>query len=205
MVKSVKNTRQPRVRRDRQEGAVLFIAMISLVVMILAAIALMRATGTAGTISGNMAFKEAATQAADTGVELAFAAMPNIISTSVESDIANQYFATQQPVDSKGMPTTIDWTKVACHDNSGNPSNATISCSDKSSYRVQYVIDRQCTGTLPIVNIVNQCVVQSLQADGSHKAGGVNFTGATKVFYRVTVRVLGPRDTSSLVQASLSF
>lgn len=183
----------------------LFIAMIALVVMILAAIALIRATSTAGTISGNMAFKEAATQAGDTGVELAFAALPNIIGNSLERDIANQYFATQQPVDAKGLPTTINWANVPCHDNSGNPSNATISCSDKSSYRVQYVIDRQCTGLLPIANVAAQCVIENLQGDGSHKAGGINFTGATKIYYRVTVRVQGPRDTSSMVQASLSF
>jgi hypothetical protein len=35
---------------------------------------------------------------------------------------------------------------------------------------------------------------------GSKKAGAISFTSAAQVYYRATIRVVGPRDTVRLVQ-----
>jgi type IV pilus assembly protein PilX len=183
----------------KQRGVVLFIALIALVAMTLAAIALIRATDTSNIIAGNLAFKQATVQASDTGVEQAITALVNtIVPTSVEADIANLYFATQQPVDSYGVPTTINWASVPCRDTAGNTLG---SCSDSSAYRIQYMIDRLCTGTLPITDIQGSCVTSVPSGGGSHRSGGVVFTSASKVYYRITVRVSGPRNATTMVQA----
>ena len=54
-----------------QQGIVLFIALIALVVMSLAAVALIRSVDTNTLIAGNLSFKQAATTSADAGVEAA--------------------------------------------------------------------------------------------------------------------------------------
>lgn len=191
-----------RIRRER--GIVLFIALGAIVVMSLAAVALIRSYTTANTISGNLAFQQATTMAADVGVELAFNAMPAILAASLEQNVANQYFALQQAVDANGIPATITWASVPCRD-AAAAAQPLVSCADESVYRVQYVIDRQCTGGLPVTDISRNCLVDAPKSDGSKAAGQTVFSAATRVMYRVTVRVLGPRGTTSLVQAVMAF
>lgn len=189
---------------SRQQGIVLFIALIAIVVMSLAAIALTRSYTTAGVISGNLAFQQGSRQAGDAGIEMAFDAMPAILAASLESNIPNQYFALQQPVDTRGVPSTINWATVPCR-NVSDAARPQVSCDSTGGYLVQYVIDRQCAGALPITDISRNCLIEAPKSEGSRASGHAVFTSASKVMYRVTVRVLGPRGTSSLVQAILSF
>ena len=162
----------------KQRGVVLVIALIALVALTLSGIALMRSVDTGNVIAGNFAFKQAALHASDTGVEKAFTDLPTIIATSLNTDISGQYFATMQAVDAKDVPTTIDWST------SVTPATAV------SSYNVQYVIDRLCNGPTPVTDIAAQCL--------SYGSSSVS------VYYRVTVRVTGPRNTVSMVQAIIS-
>jgi Tfp pilus assembly protein PilX len=55
----------------KQQGMVLFFALIALVVMSLAAVALIRSVDTNTMIAGNLGFKQSATVSADSGVETA--------------------------------------------------------------------------------------------------------------------------------------
>lgn len=185
-----------RRMRPKQGGVVLFIALIALVAMSLAGIALMRSVDTGNLIAGNLAFKQSALHASDTGVELAFAALPGILATSKDANIANQYFATLQPVDSYGIPTTIAWSTVPCR----NFSGATISCTDVSAYRVQYVIDRLCEGPLPVTDLQQRCYYEAAGGGSSKKAGAESFSSAAQVYYRATIRVTGPANTERFVQ-----
>ena len=57
--------------RRAQQGVVLFVSLIILVAMTLAGIALMRSVDTNVLIAGNLAFRQANTMYADTGVEAA--------------------------------------------------------------------------------------------------------------------------------------
>ncbi|MDA8383919.1 MAG: hypothetical protein M0037_12855 [Betaproteobacteria bacterium] len=198
-------TRPRRAPPARQRGVVLFIALIALVVMMLAAIALVRTTGIANIIAGNMAFKQAATEAGDYGVELAYAALPNIVANSVNTSKAGQYSPTElMCTNSSGTSVScsgtevppISWSSVPCYDQQGN----SVTCGS-TSYQVQYFIDRMCTGTPPITDIQADCTIDGAAGGGSGKSGSVIFSGAKRVFYRVTVRVQGPRNTLSYVQA----
>src|ERR1044072_4039301 len=69
-----------------QRGVVLFIALIVLVALMLASVSLVRSVDTANIIAGNLAFKQASVQAADTGIEAAVAALPTIVSSTLNSD-----------------------------------------------------------------------------------------------------------------------
>lgn len=180
------------LRSAKQRGVVLLIALIALVALTLAGIALVRSIDTGNVIAGNLAFKQAALQLSDTGVEQAVSDLPNIISTSLDADIPGQYFATRQPVDVNGVPTTINWNTA--HSISGSPSH----------YSVQYVIDRLCNGPLPVTDVQTSCVADAPLGGGSKKANAVVFSSTSTVYYRVTVRVTGPRNTVSMVQAIVS-
>lgn len=184
----------------KQQGVVLFIALIALVVMTLAGIALVRSVDTGNVIAGNFAFKQASVQAGDVGVELAFTALQGITTTALDTNIANKYYATLQPVNAIGIPTSIVWANVPCRDTSG----AAVSCTAPSPYRIQYIIDRMCTGTLPVTDKQKQCYYEAPTGGGSKKSAAVSFSGAASVYYRVTVRIQGPRETVSFVQAILT-
>lgn len=181
----------------KQQGVVVFIALIVLVAMTLAGVALMRSVDTSTVVAGNLAFKQSTVLAADAGVEAAFNALPNIVTTSLDNDIPNQYFATRQPEDLDGVPNAIDWTTVPCADPG---TGAVVSCTDQSLYRVQYIIDRQCAGPAPIADLETACVTDRLKdPGGSNKLGNASFTSPLTVFYRITVRVQGPRNTQNTI------
>ena len=189
----------------KQRGVVLFISLIALVALTLAGIALMRAIDTGNVIAGNIAFKQGALQASDTGVEAALAALPNIIAGSLDTNClpcaANTtgvYYATMQPVDAKGVPIPgnlpIVWSTVPTVPITTLPSD----------YSVQYVIDRLCQGPTPVTNVQNNCFAEAPLGGGSKKGNAVVFSSSAAVYYRVTVRVTGPRNTVSMVQSILS-
>src|SRR4051812_42847814 len=79
----------------RQAGVVLIIALVVLVAMTLAAVALVRSVDTNNVIAGNLAFQQAATHSADTGIEAAITWLQaNQNGTTLESsDSTNGYAA----------------------------------------------------------------------------------------------------------------
>lgn len=182
-----------------QVGVALFIALISLVALSFAGLALMRSVDTTNVISGNLAFRQASLHATDVGVETAMSTLGTVVTTSLEVNYpaacavgACNYYATQQAEDSRGIPTTINWTSV--------PSTTV-----DTNYSMQYVIDRLCKGPAPVTDIVGSCYAAEQAGGGTHRSGGVVFSSAQKVYYRATVRVVGPRNTVSIVQTIFKY
>lgn len=183
-----------------QLGASLFIALIALVSMSLAGIALVRSVDTSNLIAGNMAFRQSALHTTDVGIEAAVNALGSITASALEANYptgcasgACNYYPTLQATDSKGVPTVINW---------GSVPSTTVN----GSYDVKYVMDRLCQGPAPVTDIAGKCYASAstTSGGGSKKAGAVVFSSAQKVYYRVTVRVNGPRNTVSYAQAVLS-
>jgi type IV pilus assembly protein PilX len=170
-----------------QSGTSLIIVVILLVILMISALALVRSSETVGAIAGNVAFKQAATEAADTG--LAAAGLWLTALTGVDSAVAGVYYATRQNVDANGLPI-IDWTGV--------PTKTV------STFRIQYVLERMCQGPAPVANVLTQCLTSENTQEGSKKVGSPAYSGTTAVYYRVTVRVQGPRNAESYVQSLLS-
>jgi Tfp pilus assembly protein PilX len=171
----------------RQTGSSLVIVVILLVILMISALALVRSSETVGQVAGNVAFKQAATEAADVGI----AAAANWLGAMANADAAvnGVYYATRQAVDGHGLPT-IDWTPV--------PAN------NVSTFQVQYVVERLCQGPLPVASVTAQCLTSQNNQDGSKKIGSPAYSGAAAVYYRVTVRVQGPRKSESFVQSLLT-
>jgi Tfp pilus assembly protein PilX len=178
----------------KQQGVSLIIALIALVAMTLAGLALIRAVDTSNVISGNLAFRQATLHATDIGVETALATLGTIVTTSLDANYpsgcasgACNYYPIKQAVNAVGIPTAIDWSLVP------------VTTVD-ASYAVQYVIDRMCDGPTPVTDITAKCMHTTASSVGSKKAGAVSFTSAQQVYYRATIRAVGPRNTVSIVQ-----
>lgn len=199
-------------RATRQQGAVLFIALIVLVSMMLASIALIRSADTANVIAGNLAFKQATLQAGDFGVEAAATALPNIAATpdatvtpAATGTPTYWYYATRRNTDANGIPTTgeagiaagtaIDWVNNV-------PISTTVAGND-----VRIVIDRLCRGDgtgAVITDLAGRCFNEAIAGGCSNVIGTPCFATVSAVFYRVTAHVTGPRNTVSVVQAIVS-
>jgi Tfp pilus assembly protein PilX len=179
----------------RQKGVALFIALIALLAMTFAGLALIRAVDTTNVISGNLAFRQSTLLATDVGVEAALTDLGTIVNSSIDNNWpaacasgACKYYPTMQDVNTAGVPTIINWATVPY---------TTVD----SNYTVQYVIDRLCEGPTPVTNVTTKCMYTKDLSAGSKKVGATSFTSAEQIYYRATVRVVGPRNTVSIVQA----
>lgn len=201
-----------RPPRSAQRGAVLFIALIVLVAMSLAGIALMRSVDTGTIIAGNLAFRQTAMHVGDIGIESARSWLRTTDRTLLYQDTPSvtgggAYYANWgEKVDLLGNdpdPGKVDFnwsTAIAV-----TAAGATWS-APPMGYQVHYVIHRLCEGTGDPVSI--SCVKQTT-GTGSASAGtkgAASFSGyaiqvPTNALYRITVRVIGPRNNISYVQA----
>jgi len=202
--------------RRKQEGVVLIMALIVLVALTLAALALTRSTYTSNAIAGNMAFQQATTHSADEGVEAAIAWLENNNGALMAScatggavldcdQTPQGYLASRQPL-TAGESWTSYWARVLA--GSAQPLNG--GTPDSAGNTVSYVIQRMCSSAGDSQSTSNDCTISptasaSTCAGGSScDAGQVNMNAPTQVYYRITVKVSGPRNTQSYVQAMVA-
>lgn len=187
-------------RRNRQRGAVLFIALIVLVAMSLAGVALIRSVDTANLIAGNLAFKQNATHGGDWGAEQARAWLQLQPAATLYNDVPGLYSAAMQTgVDFTGTDPSrpdFDWN-----------ASAFDAGFDPAGNQVRYVIHRMCelAGNPGSVN----CVRTSSGGTSGGTQGGATYGGAalpstSQIYYRITARVTGPRNTVSYVQVMVN-
>lgn len=192
--------------RKAQRGVVLFVALIILIAMTLAGIALMRNVDTGTLISGNLAFRQAATHAGDMGVEAARSWLTTTSVSMFADSSANGYYATwQESIDLLGNDpgkTDFNW--------SSNSITTTGAFAGPTGYTVRYVIHRLCENigdpTGSSANCVKTSTTSSSTSTGTKGAaayGSYAITVPTAALYRITVRVDGPRNTLSYIQSSL--
>ena len=190
--------------RRRQTGVVLIVALIMLIVMTLAALALVRSVDTTNLIAGNLSFQQAATHAGDRGVEAAIAWVENNSALLVANVPASGYAAnglTAAP--SKPANETWDeyWTRVWA------PRPPVVLAPDTDTgTTVSYVIDRLCTKTGPPTGgaICSASPIVGVLPGNAEEAGEKQIAAASQVYYRITARITGPRNTLSYVQAVIS-
>ncbi len=183
--------------KQKQTGVVLFIALIALVVLTLAGIAMVHSTTTANLIAENRAYDLATVQVSDTGVESAIVLLTSTILAHPDTAIANTYFPLSQALQPDGTPVA-NWSAIP---------TATI-----QGYGVQYVIERMCTGTplpIPVTSLSTYCMTlnnTAASSNGSKLAGQVVLTSApTFVYYRISVRATGPKNTTSIIRAMVVY
>jgi Tfp pilus assembly protein PilX len=200
------NTTSPR----RQRGVVLFIALIVMVAMSLAAIALIRSVDTTNAIVGNLAFRMASILPANASIEQAASALfvdadidrlAHITDDEKKADKPSEnYYARRLPgEDARGVPLLLQKSSTASLLTKQFDAKETATASLNT--HVTYLIERMClaAGTATEVN----CDLVRPVANPGDTLGDTNFGAGRLPYYRVTVRVDGPKNTASFVQAML--
>jgi Tfp pilus assembly protein PilX len=181
---------------------VLFIALIVLVAMSLAGIAIMRSVDTATLIAGNIAFKESTVNSSDNGIEQAYLWLIANRTTLATNNAGQGYFSSR---------ADLNWNDP------GSWASSAAAGTDAAGNTISYVVHRMCNCANTAYNgncatgEANQCALDIAAGVAPPPAQGDSFTvGAAgylqdpRVFYRITVRAQGPRNTMSFVQAMVS-
>lgn len=196
------------MNRRAQRGVILVIALIVLVAMSLAAIALTRSVDVGTIGAGNLAFKQSALSATDRGITMAFNKFvaPSATCTAADcgaltgvsadaNSTTHAYFATIQATDAAtGIPTALQNTATF---DAAYPS-AVVALGTGET--VRYLIDRQCTR----VGIPDQafCNFAGTPVPTTGTWRGARL-GSTVPLFRISVRVDGPKNTTSFTQVVL--
>jgi Tfp pilus assembly protein PilX len=191
--------------RSRARGAVLFIALIVLVAMTLAGIAIMRSVDTATLIAGNLAFKQGTVASSDNGIEQAYQwLIANRAALSLDN-LPQGY--------NSGYATPV-WTTA------GAWADSVTVGTDAAGNTISYVIHRMCNcadtlynGTSATCPQGNQCALDNPTGTGtppppaqgeSFSVGSPGYLQDPRVYYRITVRSQGPRNTVSYIQSMVA-
>ena len=197
-------------RHGAERGVVLFIALLVMVALSLAGIALIRSADTSTIVAGNLAFKQAAESAVDRSIEQAikklFDPQPDPANSKPEIAVktadllAENYFACVQAEGGGCLPpsTAIPEIPAVLKTKTGL-TPVPVDLAGNKSY---YVIERMCANAGDAVGSNCNMSTAGLGADaGTQPFEGLTRTGGA--FYRVTVRVEGPRNTVAYAQAIL--
>jgi len=211
----------PRPMRANCRGAGLVVALVVLVVMSLGALALVRAVASGLMVAGNFAFREAAVLAAESGSESAISWLSErAATTDLLSDQPEAGYYASLPVglslsgqSNTSTSATIDWDDDQCAARTG------IRCFtagpalpiDAAGHRVRYVIHRLCRTAGSSDAAANSCLLFRSAQGGSSNRGQLSY-GASKrfqssdtVYYRITVHVRGPRNTTAFIQTLVHY
>lgn len=212
--------KSPRLR-SRHQGAGLLVALVVLVVMSLGALALLRAVATGSLVAGNFAFREAAVLAAEAGSEAAIewlSARANTADLLSDQPQAGYYASLPPGVRLTGETdattrSVVDWDDDQCAQRTGLTclGAAPALPIDAAGHRVRYVIHRLCSSDGSLDSANNSCLLFRSAAGASSNRGQLSY-GASKrfqssdtVYYRITVHVRGPRNTTVFVQTLVHY
>lgn len=205
--------------QHKQQGVVLFLALIVLVAMTIAGIALVRSVDTSNLIAGNLAFKQGATLSAEGGNEAAINWLTprNGNLELYTNNAAVGYYATSQgtldPTNSHSADNVpaVDWDDNNCADIPNNACVKPAPAITVGDNAVSYLINRLCKTETDPNSVDNSCVTFQSADSTSPKRGELKY-GDDKRFeplpgpyYRIVARVKGPRNTISFVETIIHF
>lgn len=204
----------------RQAGVVLLIALIALFALSMAGIAFMRSVDASGLIAGNLAFNRAAVSIADTGMEAARGRLlgladadcggkPCLWKNQAGLAQANAYWAqTQAGFDYR----STDWSQAFVVDPASLDANQRAAVA---GYEVRYIVHRMCdrawvddTAANDGDPVTASCLTDLVSWAGGTNKGAIDYSNnllqaasdSAVPYYRVTIRVSGPRNTVSYLQ-----
>jgi type IV pilus assembly protein PilX len=194
-----------RAAAARERGIVVFVALIAMVLLSLAAVAIMRSVHTNTLVVGNLAFRQAATSLSTAAVEKAvYDLFPptKTIADLNNHDLARNYYATHQAgEDANGIPAALQGANPPPL----YPGGAQVVTDAATGNTLRYVVERMCIpGALGKPAAPNECEMippkQSYAKETQLKKG----IPLPKIpYYRMTVRVDGPGNSVSFSQAML--
>ncbi|MBA3902054.1 MAG: hypothetical protein C0522_00010 [Rhodocyclaceae bacterium] len=183
-----------------QRGVALPVALMVLVAMLLAAATLIRSVDTATMVAANLSFKQRATLAGDQGIQAAYLWLENKQAVSPAdlnlTDTPAGYFSARHAADPSWNPAN-NWDNAV----------ARSLPPDSVGNEISYVIHRMCSNpNMAYGAEPNKCATHSASSGGvgagaSQGSKASAFKDTTYLYYRITVRIVGSRNTVSYVQS----
>lgn len=198
--------------KQAQSGVVLFIALMALVVMSLAAVALIRSVDTNSLIAGNLSYKQTAAISSSYGVEsMADTLGVKALALADITDAVNGYYARcttfdtspTRPCNGENLTADASWTPGVSSRSAGGVG--IVAGVDAYGNAIQYIVERMCSqvGAVSKPNCLLSPV--NLGKNSSNVATNYGPVVLTAIpLYRVTIRVTGPKNTVSYIQAFIS-
>jgi type IV pilus assembly protein PilX len=225
------STKRPRSTPRRQAGIAIVVALLALVAVTMATLALVRSVGTGLEIAGNMAFKESTTTAADVATNVVTDWLVNNSMTLTASQSSGYYANWMSGCDITGNRTPSDnsddvgWTGSAginCKDlvHGGSTGVPMAVSGMPTGYTASYFVTRMCfcegpaSGYCPATTVNNSCVgvppAGRYHETPTYDNRGLNgqetgrISASVSPYYRIVVRVTGPRNTVSFVETMVT-
>lgn len=224
----MKNTHFPTarkgaaLRRRAQRGVSMLFTLMAMVILGFGAVALTRSVDTGTLIMGNLSFRQDAVMSSSSGAEQAIAwLVANQAGITLNADIPLQgYYASAiEYLDPTATRTTtanplpiVDWDGSCMGMVAGTYSTCTIKPVDGTAVnnnRVQWVITRLCD-SIGVPAGTNMCIRPAVAATNNVRdrgeLNGPRLTqGIAGPYYRIIVRVVGPRNTVSYTESLIHF
>lgn len=198
--------RRPLPAHRAQSGVVLFIALIVMVALSLAGIALIRSVDTGLSITANLGFRQASIPPTTWAVENAVAAMfeKKTIADLEKANLTQNYYAYRFEVknggkaeDKYGVPYDLQGAAAP-----SNYPSTFVKEVDGAGNTIRYVIERMCLDEGPAT--AANCDMSPPKKSEATTAMELIKPELIRVpFYRLTVRVDGPNNTTTYAQAML--
>jgi hypothetical protein len=203
---------RPRLR-PVQRGVVLLLGLIALAIMLIGAAAMARSMTTAMFNAGNIGFKRDMTNQAERAAAAVVASMSTGgalagVATREGHVTASNYSATILATNAQGLPLALlNDSNFATVGQSSNDIAVTA-----QALTLRYVIDRLCTATgaasperCAMANDPNPpgCSGSECNSASNASSGGESAI-SSRVVYRVSIRVTGPRGTQSFFQTTFA-
>jgi len=217
-----------RSQNTSQQGLILVVALVALVILSLAAVALVRSVDTATIIAGNLAFKQSATNSGEgaliranqwiaSQIEADGVSANDILKgVNIDAGVAAGYYATtallaeKNGYDMKTMSSFEMLTTESTWSDKRSQAAQVADCfgytsdTDCSGNKIRYVIERMCNNTGPAD--CSSCLcgpvaegTSSSTVKSATEAGAPATSGGTPM-YRITARASGPKNSVSYIQ-----
>jgi Tfp pilus assembly protein PilX len=202
-----------RSPKSAQRGVVLFITLVVLVALALGALAMFRGSLGASMVATNVVYRQAALNLADNGVQLATAAIAARAAAGQinNDDNNNGYFSaipaneptsySDEGIWNPGADSVLLTSAQVCNNNTA----CITEVNRGQGLTVYYKIHRMCTLANAAYNAANNRCALTVKTGGTSPGGrlgigATQFTGNPMLYFRITTRVDGPRNTRMVTQ-----
>jgi type IV pilus assembly protein PilX len=199
----------------KQQGVVLIVALLVLVALTIASLGLLRSVDTTTAATGNLGFKKDIYRQSNRGIQSAVDSLNSIRATSLELPLVNNatvgyYASANLPVDARGIPTILlnapvpDTPGVATAIPGIGQFVVPIGTAGGGGYVFRYTAERLCTTAGAPEPAINPCR-QATGVGTATPAGSFQplITQGGSVYTRLTLRVDGPKNSTSYFQVML--
>jgi Tfp pilus assembly protein PilX len=200
-----------RSPRAAQRGVVLFITLVVLVALALGALAMFRSSLGTSMVATNVVYRQAALNLADNGVQLATA---TIIARAAAGQIdnddgANGYFSAIPANEPTSWSDDGVWSGSSAAPTPTQVCNSNSACMNEvtrgQGLTVFYKVHRMCSQPNAAYNAANNRCALTVRTGGTSPGGSLavgatQFTGNPMLYFRITTRVDGPRNTRMVTQ-----